>query len=310
MQGAVGSDRRRRRSDPRGLHDPREFRGSKGIAATACLVVLGGAAIALNLPAGIHALGSVSSLVTVLIGIGIGIAIAIALTVVLGTKGWRAWLRYQDDLHRSIAEAATTRERKRIARDLHDGLAQDLAFIAAHGDRLAVEKGAEDPLAIAARRALAVSRGAIAELSGTQARTTADALRQVGDELSRRFGIEVDVEADPRASIAVKPSDREDIVRIAREAIVNAARHGRARRVVVSLLALEHQLVLRVRDDGVGMGAAPARSGGGFGLVCMRERAAALGGRLTAETPRHGGTEVELVVPSSAPVSRSGRRAA
>ena len=60
-------------------------------------------------------------------------------------------------------------ERRRIARDLHDGLAQDLAFIAAHGDQIAREAGEEHPLAIAARRALALSRGAIADLSASDA---------------------------------------------------------------------------------------------------------------------------------------------
>jgi signal transduction histidine kinase len=308
MQGAkaeVGASRRR---GAWGFYDPdaaQEYSGSKGVVAVACLGVLGSAAIAVNAVAAIHALKSLPGLLVVMI------AVAMTGAALLCTLGLRARFRHQAEFRQTIADAATARERQRIARDLHDGLAQDLAFIAAHGDRLAVEKGAEYPLAIAARRALAVSRGAIAELSAAQAPTAGDALRKVADELCGRFDIEVDVRAEAVTALAVTPSDREDIVRIAREAIVNAARHGRARKVVVSLAPEHNALVLRVRDDGVGIGAAAPRSEGGFGMVSMRERAAALGGRLTAKTPAAGGTEVELVMPSSgSPARRIGWRAA
>jgi signal transduction histidine kinase len=221
--------------------------------------------------------------------------VGFGLAALVGARMIHARPQREAEVRRQIAEAATARERSRIARDLHDGLAQDLAFIAAHGDRLAGEMGAEHPLAIAARRALAISRGAIAELSAPEASSAGEALRLVADELSTRFEIRVDVEADPRAAVA--SSDREDIVRIAREAIVNAARHGRARNVAVSLSPDEDRLVLRVRDDGVGIGSAPP-SGGGFGFQSMRERTMTLGGRLTARAPTGGGTELELVVPS------------
>lgn len=229
------------------------------------------------------------SSVALIVEIGVGMA------AFLGARLMQAKPQREAEIRRQIAEEATARERSRIARDLHDGLAQDLAFIAAHGDRLAAEMGAEHPLAIAARRALAISRGAIAELSAPEASSAGEALRLVADELSTRFEIRVDVNADPRAAVA--SSDREDIVRIAREAIVNAARHGRARNVAVSLAGEEDQLVLRVRDDGVGIGSAPP-SGGGFGFQSMRERTTTLGGRLSARAPMDGGTELELVMPA------------
>lgn len=308
MQGAKAAVGERRRGNALGLHDPYanpQYSGHKAVAATGCLALLGSAALASNAVETIHALAPVATLINVIIGI------AIAVAALLTTRGLRARIGQEEEFRRSIAETATARERQRIARDLHDGLAQDLAFIAAHGDRLAVEKGAEYPLAIAARRALAVSRGAIAELSAAQAPTTRDALREVADELGTRFDMQIDVRAGSLVGTAVTPSHREDIVRIAREAIVNAARHGRARKVVVSLVARDRDLVLSVRDDGVGIGSAVPRSGGGFGLVSMRERAAALGGRLTARTPADGGgTEVELVVPSGSPARRASRRAA
>src|SRR5262249_36063719 len=74
-----------------------------------------------------------------------------------------AALRWELHSRRLVARAATIAERQRVARDLHDGLAQDLAFIAAHSERIATDVGAEHPVVIAARRALQISRCAIAE---------------------------------------------------------------------------------------------------------------------------------------------------
>jgi signal transduction histidine kinase len=203
-----------------------------------------------------------------------------------------AALRQEAATRRMIARAAAAKERQRIARDLHDGLAQDLAFIAAHGDRIAREAGEEHPLAIAARRALAVSRGAIANLSSSDAPTARAALRRVADELELRFGVSIAVEASD-----AEPSSeaREHVVRIAREAIVNAAK-GQAQRIVVTLAREAGRFVLRVRDDGSGISTgALSPEHVGFGLRSMTERAASLGGDLTASERLNGGTELEVV---------------
>ena len=100
--------------------------------------------------------------------------------------------RSQDQLARDAVSA----ERLRIARDLHDGLAQDLAFIAAHSERLAREFGSDHPLAIAAIRALAASRGQIVDLEASHASSTEAALREVAGEMSARFGVNVAVTVD------------------------------------------------------------------------------------------------------------------
>jgi signal transduction histidine kinase len=201
-----------------------------------------------------------------------------------------AAVRQEAQIRRAIADASAANERRRIARDLHDGLAQDLAFIAAHGDRIAREGGEDHPLAIAARRALAVSRGAIADLSASHAPSAGAALRQVADELEVRFGVRVSVDAD----VAELSRDaRDDVVRIVREAIVNAA-HAQARNVVVSLVRSQESFVLRVLDDGVGIGA-ELKARPGFGLRAMRERAVSLGGGLSTRPARDGGTELEVV---------------
>jgi signal transduction histidine kinase len=204
-----------------------------------------------------------------------------------------AALRQEWAIRRTIATAAAAEERRRIARDLHDGLAQDLAFIAAHGDRLAREAGEDHPLAIAARRALAVSRGAIADLSASEAPSARAALRQVAAELEVRFGVRVSVEAE---DVELSGNAREDVVRIVREAIVNAV-HGQARNVVVSLARTGKRFVLRVLDDGAGIAAGELKARPGHGLRAMQERATALGGGLTARPGARGGTELVVRFP-------------
>jgi signal transduction histidine kinase len=195
-----------------------------------------------------------------------------------------------------IIRAAAIAERRRVARDLHDGLAQDLAFIASHGTRMAEALGAEHPITIAARRALAVSRDTISDLSDTRSTTPRDALEEVAHELRGRFQMAIAINADVEADL---PSEsREHVLRIAREAIANAGRHGHAKNVLVSLSQTAEGLALRVRDDGCGIGGtAKSVPHEGFGIRSMRERAIGLGGRLTLREAASGGTELEVVVP-------------
>ena len=195
-----------------------------------------------------------------------------------------------------MARAAALAERRRVARDLHDGIAQDLAFIAAHGAQIAAEMGEEHPVVVAARRALAVSRNTISNLSDPAGATASEALDAVAQELRDRFdvAIAVDAQIDDHLPFGV----RAHLSRIAREAIANAARHGQAGNVLVSLRRAEGGVSLRVVDDGCGIpvddrGVTPE----GFGLRSMRERAGAIGGHLTVRRAPQGGTELEVVLP-------------
>lgn len=198
---------------------------------------------------------------------------------------------------RRLASAGALADRRRVANDLHDGLAQDLAFIAAHGAQIDRSLGAEHPVAIAARRALGLARETISELSVSHEVSTRDALEVVALEQRERFGIVIDVDAPADAELS--PAVREDVLRIAREAIANAARHGHAKTVVVSLIRRESgRELLRVRDDGCGI--PDADSGAmreGFGLRSMRDRAAGFGGGLRIRRGNGCGTELELTLP-------------
>ena len=165
-------------------------------------------------------------------------------------------------VHARFARATALAERRRVARDLHDGIAQDLAFIAAHGPRFAEELGDEHPVVIAAKRALALSRSAISDLSDPAGATAHESLDAIAQELQDRFGIAIAVDASLDQDL--ESGERENVTRIAREAIANAARHGKAQNVIVSLRHNEQGVVLRVLDDGCGIGA--GKSAGSRGL--------------------------------------------
>gem|GEM_PF-2773415 len=192
------------------------------------------------------------------------------------------------DTRATLRHAAALAERSKVAQDLHDGLAQDLAFIAAQAARLAGESGQDHPLVVAARRALAVSRGTISELSDVSQARPQEALDAVAHELRERFAIAIAVDVQPESELPKEAVH--DVVRIAREAIANAARHGGAQNVVVSLRRTDAGHSLRVRDDGCGMREAL----GGFGLSSMRDRAVALGGSLAVRSRRYGGTDLKV----------------
>jgi signal transduction histidine kinase len=207
-----------------------------------------------------------------------------------------AAVRTDLEVRATLTRAAALVERRRVAEDLHDGLAQDLAVIAAHGTQMAQQLGDEHPVAVAAKRALAVTRDTISDLSDMSASKPDQALKAIADELGARFGIGIAVDAHPDALLS--PDAVDHVARITREAISNAARHGRAQNVVVSLTRTDAGTSLRVCDDGRGItSGGPAARQEGFGLRNMRERAATLGGQLLVRERKTGGTELEVVLP-------------
>jgi signal transduction histidine kinase len=200
--------------------------------------------------------------------------------------------------HRTLAEMAVLQERRRMARDLHDGLAQELAFIVSQS-RVRGADARLDQLASAAERALDDSRAAIAALARPLDEPLDAALARSVQEVAERFGAHASLDLEP--GIEAPPALREALLRIAREAITNAARHGGAQTVSVSLSG-GPDLTLTVADDGCGFepSTPPRRPGGGFGLISMRERAEAVGGAFAVRSVAGRGTTVEVVVPCPA----------
>lgn len=205
-----------------------------------------------------------------------------------------AAFRVRAQRRRAEIDECVARERRRLAGLLHDGMAQDLALIAAYAPRLARDLGTEHPVAVAARRALAAARGAIIDLSASDTPTATDALRAVADELARRHGVRIEVDA---CEEALAGDEREAIVRIMREAIVNAVRHGKAKNITVSLRTDNKRLTMTIDDDGCGLGST-GRAGPqpGYGLREMNDWARQLGGQLTTQQGTHGGTAVRVTV--------------
>jgi signal transduction histidine kinase len=198
---------------------------------------------------------------------------------------------------RAYAETRVLEERRRIARDLHDGLAQELAYISATTRNLADGDATSlrfRQLASAAERGLGESRRAIASLTERSTDEPFDlALVQTVEEVAHRLGTRVVINAEPTLGI---PQERqEQLLRIAREAVTNAARHSAASVVRVQF-ANGRGLRLQIDDDGVGFDPTTTESSG-FGLVTMRERAAAMGGEFNLESAPDEGTRIEVIIP-------------
>jgi signal transduction histidine kinase len=196
---------------------------------------------------------------------------------------WAGWSRLL------VAE-----ERRRIARDLHDGLAQELAFIANQVtllERGVAPSSSMGQVGAAARRALNESRRAIRALSSGDEPLEV-ALAHVAEEVALRERLRLHLALDP--GIAAGPSECDALVRIVSEAITNAGRHGRASAVTVELSNGDGYR-LRVSDNGIGFDPA-GLSGheGGFGLVSMRERAAMFGADFVIRARRGSGATIEV----------------
>jgi signal transduction histidine kinase len=215
-------------------------------------------------------------------------------------------------------------ERSRIARDLHDTLLQSfhgllLRFQTAFS--LLPERPDEAKQSLGSaidQAALAITEGrdAVQNLRSSTVETNdlAVAIRAVGEELSagetnRNTPVfQVEVEGTPRSLHLIL---RDEIYRIAAEALRNAFRHAQARRIEVELRYDDTQFRLRIRDDGKGI--KPKVLGengyaGHYGLPGMRERAKLVGGKLTVWSEHDSGTEIELTIPATAAYAASPRR--
>lgn len=204
----------------------------------------------------------------------------------------------------AYAEAAVLDERRRVARDLHDGVAQELSFISSQmhwlisetkqngeGDAFRESSGL---IMEAVQRALDESRGAISALSRPLHEPLHVVLAHTAEEVTGRLGAHLELDLDDR--VAVSPASEEALTRIMREAISNAVRHGRARTVTVRL-SNGNGIRLQVSDDGAGFDSSMPKSKGSYGLISMRERTEALGGSFKLSTEPGRGTSVEVLLP-------------
>jgi signal transduction histidine kinase len=186
----------------------------------------------------------------------------------------------------AVAARAATRERQRIARDLHDGVAQELAFIRRRAARMAGDPNAEE-IVVAAERALLDSRWAIEHLARAPDEPLERVLARHAAVIAARTGVAITFSTSGSADVG--PEVSEALARILGEAVANS-RHGDASVVRVELTT--DPLRLRVIDDGSGFDTAAGLPG--FGLGGMRERAALVGAELSVRSDPGAGTEVAV----------------
>jgi signal transduction histidine kinase/ligand-binding sensor domain-containing protein len=231
------------------------------------------------------------------------------------------WALYQLRLHQitrqfSIGLEERVGERIRIARELHDTLLQSFQGLLMRFQAVSNEldegepKQELDDAIHRAARAITEGRDAVQGLrsSVVESNDLAAAIGNLGKELaaadSRPPEFTMQVEG---AQLGLHPTFRDEVCRVAGEALRNAFRHADASRIEVEIHYDERQFWLRVRDDGKGMDptllVGNGRAGH-FGLRGMRERAKRVGGKLTVWSELESGTEVELRVPAAQAYTR------
>ncbi len=192
------------------------------------------------------------------------------------------------------AGAAVLAERQRIARDLHDGLAQELAYLQRHLGAVDAPDDEEtmEHLRRAAERAHVAARLAVTSLSRTDGDTIDVMIARTVGEIAARDHIELALDIPP--GIRVSADRAEALIRIACEAVGNAARHSGAVQVLLSVRRLGPRTWLGVSDSGSGF--EPALRSDGFGFASMHERARLVGGDLRIHSVPDGGTLVEATL--------------
>jgi len=239
---------------------------------------------------------------------------ALGLAFILAVLGSLYWLRMRQLAHRFDAQLeARVEERTQIARELHDTLLQSfngllLRFRTVHellSTRPDEARQILESVMDETRRALVEGREAVQGLrsSAADAGEFDGAIRTLAEELAGQYGgtvqVRLDIEGTPQT---LRPLVRDEVYRIASEALRNALRHAEASRIEVQLGYDPGGFELRVRDDGKGIDpevSSGADLPGHFGLRGMRERAQAIGGQLTVWSASGSGTELALRVPGA-----------
>ncbi|MEV0589395.1 sensor histidine kinase [Nonomuraea sp. NPDC050310] len=208
-------------------------------------------------------------------------------------------------------EAGVLDERQRMAREIHDTLAQGLTGIIAQLQ--AAEQMHEVPapwrrpfnaVKNLARESLAEARRSVDALRPEPLQTArlSDALADVTDRWSKLHGIAVQVTTTGTARPLTTEAEFA-LLRTAQEALANVAKHAHASRAGVTLSYLENEVALDVRDDGKGFDLARLEAGG-FGLTIMRQRVEELSGSLRIESEPGAGTGISACIPC--PLTGSG----
>jgi signal transduction histidine kinase len=211
----------------------------------------------------------------------------------------------------TLEELSISRERNRLARELHDTLAHSLSAVAVQLEAVRSlwqldpqrARGLLDEADDTIRRGLVESRRALQALraSPLQDWGLVLALRDLAETAAERCGADLELHLPEQVNGDLPPLVEQGVYRIAQEALENVVRHAEASSIAISLGQSKSGLVLTVEDDGRGLdGGEPDVWGAGrLGIRGMHERAALIGGHLEIGEGQKGGTFVRLTVPRS-----------
>jgi two-component system sensor histidine kinase DevS len=212
-------------------------------------------------------------------------------------------------LHAQAGRLAVVEERDRIGRDLHDGIIQSL-----YGVGLSLED-VPDLMAEAPDDAAARVDGAIESINlsirdirnfiyglrpeAVDGSQVVAGLAALAEELRHGGLMEVNVDLDPAADPGLTREAGAELLHLVREALSNAVRHARARRIGIELRQSPDGPVLEISDDGVGFDSTQTAVAGHHGLANMLARAAAIGGRIDIDSAAGAGSRIILSLPPS-----------
>jgi signal transduction histidine kinase len=205
----------------------------------------------------------------------------------------------------TLEQLATSRERNRLARELHDTLAHSLSGVAVQLEAVKTLWGesAEDARGML-EQSLATTRNGLTEtrraLQALRASPLEDlglalALRNLAESITSRTGLNLDLEMPERLDLdSLSPGVEQGIYRVAQEALENVAQHAQARHVRLSVAQENGHFDMTITDDGRGFDPENVDLVDQFGLQGMRERTELLGGDLRVESKPGSGTTIRL----------------
>lgn len=224
-------------------------------------------------------------------------------------------VRAQEDLATFATEASAIREQEksRVARELHDELAQSLTALKM--DTIWVRENLEGDVAVTDRKLGDMLAMLDSSVAATR-RIAADLRPLVLDDLglmpavewlvqnfTQRTGVTCELEADE--DLELEEPYATAVFRIVQESLVNVAKHSKAKRVKVVMDLDGPEMLLSVQDDGVGFSPAAGRKPNSLGLAGLRERARLLKGTISLQSQPGSGTRVEARIP----IRKAGARA-
>jgi two-component system, NarL family, nitrate/nitrite sensor histidine kinase NarX len=231
-------------------------------------------------------------------------------TILQTVAAQAALLVENERMVRSVEYKAVIQERTRLAREIHDGLAQTLAYLKlqagqmqsylAQGDLTRLSQVLKDNYQVLAEAYLD-TRQAIDNLRLTPQDGLGAWLERTLNEFasSTQMGVEILTEPDAAVRAEAIPLEiQAQLIRIVQEALSNVRKHARARLVVATLYEWHNDLVIEIRDDGLGFETGDIPEISRHGLRGMRERAEMIGAEFQVISQEFKGTTIRLVLPS------------